>query len=567
MESRHTKPKYQFSLSAWRLRKPKISPAFLLFTLLLILGIAVLPQYGILWDEPSLRSHGTFNLVYIFRTLFPTILPRKYLTCNSIACFPSLDDWNAYTHGAWFEVLLSIFEVLFGLENPNRLGTERMHDIYLLRHSAIFLFCWFGLLNFYFFLKREFASPLIALLGILLSLSSPRLVGEMFNDSKDLIFLSMFMIGMNVFSIYLRRRTLSYLCLLSLVLGLTAGRRIVALGLILTISFALFLMPRFTKGVRKISATLESVYLLLMSLFFFYLSMPYIWDSPLSKTWKVFSGNRDFVYNGLEIFNGQLVSTSDLPRTYLLTWILITVPIFQIILLLAATALFSFLFTRLSLPRVVFLISKHQVFCCYFIFCFLCLSYVQLFNPVNLMGWRHFYFFNSVFVYAMCIIIKALRDKLRSRFNLRASAILTTFILLLGCIPTWSWMIRNHPAQSQYFNKLAGNAENIPFRWTVQWTAGTTQALRWILKNDNRAKISVGSLSENRIANGYILLKEDEKKRLCLANRGDYCQGSEPDYYINIFYAVVDTLDSTRYILVKQFNADQQPLLQIYKRT
>lgn len=530
----------------------------------LIVGLLIVPSYGIFWDEPSLRSHGTFNLINALKMLAPSLVPAKYFICNSKVCFPALEDWNAWTHGAWFEMILSGFEVPLGFEKASVLGQEKMHDIYIMRHYIIFLFCWFGLLNLIFFVRREFESDLISTAAIILGIASPRVFANAFYNSKDLVFCALIAIGMNSFSSYIHSPKLRKLFSLAFILGLIAGIRIVGFLLIIIAIFFLFLWYK-KKGESTKQIAFKLFLLGIVSFVTLVASMPYLWKSPFVRLFKVLKGNADFDWNGTVIFAGNAYQplTSGLPRTYLPVWLLISIPMFQIALILIGLA--YGIRMMIAKPKINIIAENKITTVVFSSFCLACFIITIILNPTNYDGWRHYYFFSPIFIVFECLAIFMLRKSLQSYFTRRNTLILIMSFLLLGTLPTYVWMFRNHPMQNLYMNKFAG--KDIQDRWEWNGEMGNVNALRWILRVDSRNGIIVGTMSDTLLPNASILLNESEKERLILLKyRQEKYENQSPDYVINTFYGLSRRSQFANYILVKEYKVNSIPYLQIYRK-
>lgn len=540
-----------------------VSSLLLFFSL--FVGLFLVPSYGISWDEPSLRSHGTFNLINALKMLFPFLLPAKYFMCNMNVCFPSLEHWNAWTHGAWFEMLMSGLEVPFGFEKTSILGQENMHDIYIMRHIVTFLFCWFGLANLVYFISREFKSDWLATASIVLAIASPRVFANAFYNSKDLIFCSMIAICMNCFSSYIHNPKQRKFYLLAFVLGLSAGIRIIGLLLIAIAICFLYLWHNKKRYLSKIRIIRRLMFFGSVSFITLVASMPYLWRSPFVRLYKVLIGNGNFDWGGTVIFAGKAYQpmTGDLPRAFLPVWLLISIPIFQLTLLLIGIVYGIRKVT--SKPRINLVSDQIITATVFFSFCLSCFLITIVLNPTNYGEWRHYYFFSPVFILLECITIYMMRKKLQIHFSQTISKTLLGLLLILGTSPTFVWIVRNHPVQNLYMNKFAG--DNIQHRWEWNGEMGNVNALRWILKADKRDKIIIGTMSDTMLPNALILLKESEKRRLRLLEyRQNSIESHYPDYVINTFYGLSRSAFFANYSLVKEYNVNTTPYLQIYKR-
>ena len=91
-------------------------------------------------------------------------------------------------------------------------------------------------------------------------------------------------------------------------------------------------------------------------------------------------------------------------------------------------------------------------------------------------------------------------------------------------------MIKDHPHQNVFFNFLAG--KNIQSKFELDyWGLSNKQALEYILENDNKKKIMVGSATPISIENSKQILNSFDKNRILITEntKSDYII----DNYIN----------------------------------
>ena len=156
--------------------RTEIIVALFSLALLLILGLSVHDDFGLHWDSLSTYSIGEANTNYI-RTRDPSFF----------------DFWERY-YGPFFEIVL--FNLTRGL-------AER--EMFFARHMTIFLYFVTGVVGFYFLLKRIVKQWPLALLGCSLLVTSPRIFGDAFYNSKDIPFLVAFILCVLTLHLYLEK--------------------------------------------------------------------------------------------------------------------------------------------------------------------------------------------------------------------------------------------------------------------------------------------------------------------------------------------------------------------------
>ena len=87
-------------------------------------------------------------------------------------------------------------------------------------------------------------------------------------------------------------------------------------------------------------------------------------------------------------------------------------------------------------------------------------------------------------------------------------------------------MIKDHPYQNIYFNFLAG--KNIETKFELDyWGLSNKQALEYILKNDSKSVIKIGSAGPISLENSKQILSSLDKKRVMIS------ENIESDYIID----------------------------------
>ena len=154
-----------------------IVPGF--FLVFFLIGIWILPDYGISWDEPNQRRHGRVTVDYLNQEFgwSDEKLEPDY----------QLKDYYWRHYGMLFSVAGHGLEVL--------VGADDYREEHLVRHYLVFFIFWFGAIGFYRLLLKRFERWDLALLGTLVYILSPRLLAHGFFNVKDAVFMSVFVWG------------------------------------------------------------------------------------------------------------------------------------------------------------------------------------------------------------------------------------------------------------------------------------------------------------------------------------------------------------------------------------
>ena len=416
----------------------KILIAFF-FLSYLILGLNIFKDYGVSFDEETSRLYGLTNGNYIlkkflneekYNNLFNSITENKFKVKISKKKPTELDKFPDRAYGAAFELPLAALEILFNIKDEK--------NVFLFRHLINFLFFFTSCIYFFFLLKKIFKKDYIAFFGVLLLITNPRIFANSFYNSKDIIFLSFFIIsnfyGYNLLSSK-NKSDLLFFCFFSACL---INIRLIGIIVPVLICFIIFLYDLKNK---KLFNT-KIIQIIFLTSIFLYLIWPFLWEDTINKL--IFIYNYFSNLNPLDsMYNGELLQGDRLPWHYLPVWILITSPSFITILFI-----FGLIFLIANLKKKLNF-DKIYLSCSLCLFLGLPLFYVIFSNLSLYDGWRHFYFFYPV-------IIKISLISFYYFFGIKNSFIKKTFftffiVFLLHSVYT---IYKLHPHQYLYFNNL-----------------------------------------------------------------------------------------------------------------
>ena len=180
--------------------------AIIALALFAVVGVSVLDDYGIAIDEGAQRSSGIASLDYIL---------------GDADALPN--DVNRF-YGVAFELPLIAVERLLRLDDSRSIHLSRR----LLTHAFFLAGGFFAWLLTY----RLFGSRLVALFAMLIFLLHPRIYAHSFFNTKDVPFLSMFIIALYLIHRAFRRDTLWAFALCGVGVGFLANIRIMGVILI-----------------------------------------------------------------------------------------------------------------------------------------------------------------------------------------------------------------------------------------------------------------------------------------------------------------------------------------------
>ena len=494
----------------------------LILIYLVFFSVALLSfkDYGISIDEWEIRVNGFVHLKYIYLTLFNSV-PANL---NQIMEIPKLSSYYG-SHGVYFAVLISFIEYIFNIQDESQ--------VYFISHLINHLI--FLLATFYFFLiiKNRFNSFIYGIFGSLFLFLSPRIFAESFYNSKDILFLSMFIINIYYATIFLKNPTFKNSIFLSISTALAVDIRI--MGIILFLIVLFFIYVEYSKNKIKNFIFYTPIYIL-FSFFFIILFWPYLWSNPLSNFVEIFNimSNYSVRWGGYNLYFGEYILGSNLPWHYTIVWIFITTPILYLLLFL-----YGFWNISLRLKNRFFNITNDSEkqdlwsdelelndLLHYLIFILPIFLIVSL-NSTIYDGWRHLYFIYPSLIYIALKGLQAINIKFFSNGNKKLFIIIIIFLIY-----TCYEMFKYHPHQNVYFNFLVGKNSHEKFE-NDYWGLSNKQAFEFLLSKHTRGPILIGSAGPISLENSKKILNYEDRQRLVIKpkNEADYIIDNYRNWY------------------------------------
>ena len=230
--------------------------------------------------------------------------------------------YNRY-FGMAFELPLLLTQRALGLES---------RPAYLFRSYAIHLFWLCGGFACFLLARRLFSSGPLAFIAMLLFLLQPRLYAHAFFNSKDVPFLSVFMIALYLVHRAFEKDTVRAFVVLGMGVALLTNLRIMGVMLFAAVlgmrGCDLFCAAQWS-GRRRVLATAGAFVAACAATL--YAISPYLWSGPLefAEALRVLSRHPRLPW---QLFQGRLIRADDLPWHYVPTWMAITTPPFTLLL-------------------------------------------------------------------------------------------------------------------------------------------------------------------------------------------------------------------------------------------
>ncbi|WP_324673405.1 hypothetical protein [Hymenobacter sp. GOD-10R] len=479
------------TLSTDRWRRPAVGAFFIL---LLLVGIWLVRDYGMSFDENQSRHNGMVSLKHVCDLFWPEFVQRNE---KAFAYYQQFDlrDYYDRDYGVAFEMPVSFLERLLNLESQR--------SIFWFRHLCTFLVCLGGVGAVYQLAARRFSSWRLGLLGALLLVLSPRLFAEFFYNDKDAVFMALFAIATNTAVRFISRPTAGRALWHAVACAVTIDVRI--MGVLLPMATFTILALRLLRGEYQAHGTARvtagiSLYLLLLPTLVISF-WPYLWDAPVENFLEAFQKMAKFRWTGQVLYMGTTMPATEIPWHYAPVWISITTPILYVI---AAVAGAICIMQKLVSRMWKLYASEEEWQDLLFLGLTVApVAAVILLHSILYDGWRQLYFiYPSFLLVAMRGLIALVRWR-PSFWGLsnRWPTLMRSF-LVLSLVVSAVQIVWMHPQQQVYFNAFAGR--NVEQKFDLDyWLLSYRWGLEWITQHDDRREILVaapegGSFELNR---------------------------------------------------------------------
>lgn len=458
----------------------------------LALGIAIFDDYGICWDDDAQRWNGLMNYRYVFQG-------NDVLLSNP-----------ERNHGPAFEVALILMEKAAGLSDTR--------EIYLARHLLTFLVYFGGSVAFYYLGMRIMRDRRIALLGCVFLLISPRLFADSFYNSKDAPFCALFTVSTLTLLRYVQRRTPWRGAVHAVCCGVLIDIRIVGVQAV-ALTLGLIVLGEALKRRQRAEGLVVRLYSYLLFMVIsagtVVLFWPVLWSSPIDNFAAAFREMSRFHYKGAVLFLGECSPACDLPHSYIPVWIAISTPL----------SILGLTFVGL-VSRVVHLVRSvmtqspseetlNDVVLLSWVL--VPVASVMVFDSVMYDGWRHLFFiYPGMLLLALTglLRLRALFAVGRGRRPAKVLAAMLFAGLAFDLLSTAVFMVRNHPYQNVYFNRLAGSRmSEVKMRFELDyWGLSYREAIETILQRDQGDSVAIFAANFPGEATRDIIRKPDRDR-------------------------------------------------------
>jgi hypothetical protein len=503
----------------------------LMFLVSLVVGLFAYGGYGIAWDEPfsHLCGETTYNYVVNHDNSLRTFKDRAY--------------------GIAFELPLVVVEKALSLSDTR--------SIYLMRHLVTHVFFLFSAFVLFILINYMYHNKLLAAAGFLMLVLNPVLYAHSFFNSKDIPFMSMFIICFLLSAIAFKKNRLKYFVLLGIGCGLLTNIRIMGImliGLITLLIVIEILRPGNVKA-ERINKGKELLAFLVASALTLFITWPYLWISPFGNLIDAFRAMANFYWDGEVLYLGKPVNAHALPWHYGIVWFLVSNPLLYICFGIFGIILLMIAFFRKPLRFISDRINWNYLI---YLICFAgpILAVIVLRSTLY-DSWRQLFFIYPGF---LLLGIYGLNYLLKTR--LRKTVL---FLAFAGFMTIAYFMVTNHPFQHVFFNRLLPRDKPDAARKTFDmdyWGTSYKYALEYILARDTSSKIVINVANFPKYQAGFIL-KPEERERI-VYDFGVELESAE--YFVTDYRwhpTEYEDLVPYRYHSVKVFNST---ILTIFKK-
>ncbi len=409
---------------------------------------------------------------------------------NKEACNMKVTKMHFY--GGLFEVVSGVTNRILGFGSLENLNYHRV------RHMFIGLFGFLGILFTGLFV-RDLAGWRAGCLAMLLLFFSPRYFGHSLINPKDIPFAAGYIMTIYFISRLIRelpkpgKKTLIGLTLaIGLAIGVRSGGILVVAYLALFMALDFVIKNGFAGIIQKPKEVVKYAgYFLGPTLGGFLIAIifwPYVHSNPVGNIMKSLAELSKLGVDIRLIFNGKMEYARSLPWEYLPTWVLITVPLFFHIGLVAFFAFSKSIFSKYrKLPLFLALYAS------FFPFVYIIYKDSTLYD-----GWRHLIFPYTTFIALIAIAYNLIWEKFEDKKPVKYAML---GLVALTTVEPIVHTVRNIHAPYVYFNPIQGGPNGAFGEFEMEyWGTSVANAVDWM---DEQGLLKVKDGEKIRIATNF----------------------------------------------------------------
>ncbi len=431
-----------------------IKPFYLVFAILSIILIALASTSSVSGDEGTQVKIGN-NTLNFYRTF----------GADTTALAPDGIDQLQY-YGSSFDTFCQFFIQMFEFD-----------DYYRFRHIlngviGAFIILFIGLFG------RLLKNDKVGITAMIVAFCSPHLLGQSFNNSKDIPFAFGYIMSLYFMSKwFLYPDKVDKKTILYLILSIAFTNSIRIGGMILYGYLGLFLpiaVYNQSKNIRLPIYKNNLIKLLVVCIVSYFLGLllwPYGLVSPLKNPFIALAGFEKVGVGINQLFEGSYTDSINLPPYYLSKYIFITTPI------IILAGLFLFVIQQLT-DSVWKKNIIHYLLAFSIIFP---LVYIVIRDSNVYGGWRQVLFLYPPMAALSALGIYSIRESIVNK--LPALKKLFWIVLVISLMHPIRHIIKNHPYEYIYFNEVFGGVKNAYGNYELDYYYHSTkEATIWLKK-------------------------------------------------------------------------------------
>lgn len=495
----------------------------LLLALFVVLGLAVVDDYGVGWDEPAQRLVGEVSAWHVVRTVAPDVAAARRPDVVP------LDEFADRDYGVAFELPAYVVEAALGVSDSR--------TTYLLRHVLTFLVFVGGIVAVHRMAVARFGTASSGVLAAAFVILSPRILADGFTNSKDGVFLAAMAVALHLAIEFVVRPTPRRAAMAAVGSAAAVGVRV--LGVAVPVAVVAVLLVRVARREVAPAPTARAlgVHLAITSAVTVAV-WPYLWSAPLGNLVAALRSMARFRW-GLDVwYLGSSIPATELPWHYPLVWIAISTPLLILgAFLIGAGAIVWRMWTarapwtdEASLRDAVLLAFAGGP-----------VVAVVALDSVLYDGWRQLYFIQSALAVVAVRGVRVVQRSLRDRHaSLERAAALAASIALATTV---GWIVRAHPLQNVYVNGLVRDDARLHVD-VDYWGMANRGVLERLLAVDDRPEVRVWGASFINLKPAIRMVPAAERDRIRLVEGPD-----EADYVVTNYRGITDPLGQDRELL------------------
>jgi len=452
--------------------------ALVLFIIVYVaIALVTYKDFGMTWDETVNYNRGVLTYTYIFKKIVSDPfkfnkenghldikeMPQTYTLLKRYLNLKRKHFRDYYYYSGFYPMVLFLL-------NKNK-SIEQYHLLNMLFALGIFI-------SLYSLLYHHYKDQRIAILGPLFLFLTPRFIGHIPGNPKDMPFAVMYFISCTALYFFApSKKILTKILVLGVLFGLTQNIRVAGITLygilVLFETYTYYLEKRNNHDVSEtggqfISREIQTVMLVgAVALLVSVLTWPYLGINVISNAQEVLAARMNFPWKHTVLYQGALVKGAQLPGHYLVTWFAIAMPLIILIpALLSPLAIRKRLQNRMFVLLLLVLVTNMTLY--------------AVIKPVVYDGLRHFLFIvPMISTLGVIAIIEYFKHAQRKLIKLGIA-----IIILINIVVISRQIVSLHPYQYIFFNSLVGGLQGADKKYdTEYWGASYNEAINWFKEN------------------------------------------------------------------------------------